>query len=154
MPLTKNAPHTVVLTGRQTMDVIPGRPIVGEGCKPGMHVEQYNNSGVLSWRLHSSATAMLPPYILLEQIANKTIEEAYENGSEALVGVLSNGQEYYPLVPSGENITMGDYFRSNGAGLLVEAADADATDNVAKAQALETLGAITVETRCRTIWNG
>lgn len=154
MPLTVNPPRTVVLTGRQTMDVIPGHPIIAVGAKPGMHVELFNNSGVLSWRPHSSATAMLPPYILLEQIANTGIEDAYPSGSEALVGVLRNGQEYYPTLPSGQDITMGDYLRSNGDGLLAEAADADATDNVAKAQALETLGVITVATRCRAIWNG
>ncbi len=154
MPITVNAPRTVVLTGRQTMDVISGRPIIAVGAKPGMHVELFNNSGVLSWRLHSSATAMTPPYILIEPIDNKTFEEAYTSGSEALVGVLRNGQEYYPIVPSGESITMGDYLRSNGAGLVVEAADADATDNVAKIQALETIGVITVATRCRAIWNG
>lgn len=154
MPYTIHPPNTVVLSGRAKMVVIGGVPAGEADIKPGMHVEQFSDSGVLSWRKHSSTTKMLPPYIAIEHIDNKGIDDAYDLGSECLVGTLENGMTYYPLVPSGQDITTGDYLGSNGAGLVVETADADATDNVAKAQALETLGAITVETRCRTQWNG
>lgn len=154
MPLTKNPPNTVVLTGRQTMVVIPSIPVIDTGCKPGMHAELFDSSGTLAWRKHSSATKMPSPYIFLEKIGQYGIDDAYDSGSEGLVGVLEGGQEYYPLIASGENITLGDYLRSNGAGLLVEAADADAADNVSRSQAIETIGVVAASTRCRVIWNG
>lgn len=119
--------------------VVTGTPL------PGMLVETYDDSGVAKWRAHSTQSGTFPqPAFLLERLwANQSIDDAYEDGELALVGIMHAGSLVYALIPSGQDIVAGDKLVSNGDGYLKEG-----TAGVV-ARAAETVGAVTAATRIR-----
>lgn len=150
MPLTPLPPNTILLSGRAHATIINDLPIIDTGALPGHFVEMFNSSGTLAWRKVTSATNMPSKHILLEEdYKNKALTEAYVSGSPAMVAVLERGMTVWALLPSGQDITDGDYLQQNGDGNLKEATSITAAANVAHYQAMETLGAITVLTRGR-----
>ena len=158
MPLTPLPPNTILLHGRDEAILINDRPIIDTGALPGMFVETFVTSvavpewpiGTLAYRKVSSATTNQSKHILLEEdYRNHGVDDAYLSGSPALVAVLEAGMTVWAIIPSGQDITKGDLLQQNGDGTLKEATGNTAAANVAHYMALETLGAITVATRCR-----
>jgi len=75
---------------------------------------------------------------------------AYASGDTVKVAALDAGDEATVFVASGANITEGDYLNSAGNGLFSEVSAAYASGTgPAMAMALETLGAVAVETAVR-----
>lgn len=153
MPLAKIPPNTILLVGRERayIDNNGQIPIIDTGALPGQFVELADIGGVLGWRKVTSATNIPSKFILLEDDINgKGVDQAYNSGDIPAIACLDLGMEVWALVPSGQDITQGDYLQQNGDGNLKEATAGTAAANVAHYQALETLGAITALTRCRT----
>jgi hypothetical protein len=92
---------------------------------------------------------VLTPVVALERIEmNKGIDDAYGVQDLVKAGYLRRGSFFLGIVPSGENIAIGDFLDVED-GKLVEAASSTADANVVRFRALETIGAVTVDTRCR-----
>lgn len=150
MALTKNPPNTIMLEGRDRATIIDKWPLIDTGALPGHFVEKFNSSGTLAWRKVTSATNMPSKFILLENdLNNLTLDTAYTSGDFPPVAVLDAGMVVWALVPSGQDITNGDYCQQNGGGTIKEATAVTAAANVAHYQALETLGAVNTLTRLR-----
>lgn len=150
MPLTPLPPNTVLLSNRAECTIINDIPIIDTGALPGHFVEMFVSGGKPAWRKVSSASNMPSKHILLEEdYRNNTLSTPYTSGTPAMVAVLEGGMTVWALIPSGENITACDYLQQNGDGNLKEATAITAAANVAHYQSLETLGALTVLTRCR-----
>lgn len=120
--------------------------IAVEAITPGMLVERHvDGSNNLGWGVHDAADDPAPPFIALEQDElNLTVDDAYAAGDLMKVGALRTGSTFWGLLPSGQNITKGDVLQSNGDGRFK--ADAGGEGRYA---ALEDIGAITADTRCR-----
>lgn len=152
MPLTPLKPNTILLSDRSDVDIINHIPVIDTGAKPGHFVELYSSSGTLAWRKVTSAVNVPSKFILLEQdIYARTLDTAYNSGEPGIVAALDVADEVWPILPSGQNITCGDPLQQNGDGKLKEATAVTAATNVAHYVALETLGAITADTRCRVM---
>ncbi len=150
MSITKLNPHKVLLAADEDIRVI-GDYSASATITPGMLVELYNNSGTLQWRAHSSATRIVSLFVAINQpFLNKTIDDTYASGDQMLVAPLEAGDVIYGLVPSGQNITQGDLLQSNGDGKFkADATSGAASSGQARFQALETIGSVNADTRCR-----
>ncbi len=150
MALAKLPPNTILLTGRERAYIIDKWPVIDTGAKPGHFVEKFNSGGTLAWRKVTSATNIPSKYILLEDdLHNKGLDDAYNSGDFPAVACLEVGMVVWALLPSGQDVTNGDYLQQNGDGTVKEATAVTAAANVAHYQALETLGAVTELTRLR-----
>jgi hypothetical protein len=149
--LEKHPPNTIILSGREHAVIINDLPIVDVGAKPGHFVELYLAAGnVVAWRRHSDAARQLSSFILVEQdIQNLGVDAPYNSGDNAIVAAIKPGMTLWPIIPSGQTINGADFLQSNGDGRLKEASAVTAAANVARLQALETLGVVTTDTRCR-----
>lgn len=148
MSITQLNPHTIRLSGIET---VINDLAASEAITPGHLVELASASaGVNKWRKNSSATNITPMFVALNQEElNLGIDTACAAGDLIPVGVLEPGDKFYGLLPSGQNIANGDLLQSNGDGTLKAATAATAAANVARFQALDNIGAITVQTRVR-----
>lgn len=147
MSVTVLDPNTILLHGMRN---VVNDYLASEAITPGHLVELAASSGVLKWRKNASATNQPTLAVALNQEEmNKGVDDAYASGDLVEAHFLKPGDVWWALVPSGEDIAIGDLLQSNGDGTLKEATAATATANVARFQALEALGAITVLTRCR-----
>lgn len=150
MALSKLIPNTILLTGRERAYIIDKWPLIDTDAKPGHFVEKFNSSGTLAWRKVTSATNMPSKFILLENdLNNDDLDTAYTSGDFVPVACLEVGMVVWPIVASGQDITNGDFCQQAGDGTIKEATATTAAANVAHYQALETLGAVTADTRLR-----
>lgn len=150
MALSKLTPNTILLTGRERAYIIDKWPLIDTGAKPGHFVEKFNSSGTLAWRKVTSATNVQSKFILLENdLNNDDLDTAYTSGDFVPVACLEVGMVVWPIVASGQDITNGDFCQQAGDGTIKEATATTAAANVAHYQALETLGAVTADTRLR-----
>lgn len=150
MALAKVSPNTILLTGRERAYIIDKWPLIDTDAKPGHFVEKFNSSGTLAWRKVTSATNMPSKFILLENdLNNDDLDTAYTSGDFVPVACLEVGMVVWPIVASGQDITNGDFCQQAGDGTIKEATATTAAANVAHYQALETLGAVTADTRLR-----
>lgn len=121
----------------------------GAEITPGMVIETYRDNLTLKWRPFNTAGGMMADYIALERLENNnTIDDPYGIGDLVKAAKLHNGSFFYGIVPSGEDIAIGDLLDVEG-GKLVEAADTTADANVVRFRALESIGAVTADTRLR-----
>lgn len=135
--------------------VLKGCPIVSEEgsatetIKPGYLVK-----GVSSVSKQTATTSSVPKAVALERDelgtgiddsiqGSGTISASYASGDAVKVGVFKSGEEATMYVASGQNITEDDLLESAGNGTLAEGS----TKPIARA--METLGAVTVETALR-----
>jgi hypothetical protein len=126
--------------------ILQGLPIYNEdgaagetGILPGMLV-----SGVTTIIKHGVATgAHMRTFALEREEMGKGIEDAYDLGDTVKVGAFAPGDVVNAIIPSGQNISAGDSLASDGTGKLRESS----TNPVG--YSLDTLGAITADTRCR-----
>ncbi len=133
MAITMKTPTQIYLGG-------PGPQLVedhvaGAAITPGMLIERYNDSGVLSWRAHASAGgAGQAAFALDRSEMNKGITDAYADGDLVKAAIAQPGDVFYALLPSGQNITQGGLLESAGDGTFRALAS-----GVALAQALESV---------------
>lgn len=148
MSITQLNPRTIILAGGE---VVIDDILASEAITPGHLVELFSASaGVNKWRKNSSATNITPMFVAINQPElNLGLETACAAGDLIPVAALEKGDIFYGLLPSGQNIANGDLLQSNGDGTMKAATDAAAAANVAKFQALDNIGAITVQTRVR-----
>lgn len=144
------APNRIRLSGEGGDAIINTYP-VGVTTTPGMLVELYKDTdNALKWRPHATATNVQSKFIALNQPEqNRGVDSAYVVGELAEVWSTEAGDMFWGLVPSGQNITAGDNLQSNGDGRLKAATASTAAAGVARYQALETIGAVTADTRLR-----
>lgn len=134
--------------------VLRGCPEVNEYGKATEQVKPgYLVKGVTSIAKQTS-TGWVPRALALERSelgtgidnahqGQSTVSAYYASGDQVKVGVFDSGDEATVFVASGQNITEDDYLESAGDGTFKEGT----TNPVARA--LETLGAVTVETALR-----
>lgn len=118
MAITRKAPNTVQLAGHGTMI---NTVHAGGAITPGMLIERYSNSGVENFRAHSTSGGFANVIFALDQgEMNKGIDDAYAAGD--LVKALKPwpGALIYAQIASGQNIAVGDFLESNGAGRLIK----------------------------------
>lgn len=146
-------PHKVLLSRQPDSDGdVDALYPLGVAATPGMLAEYYLNSGVFSVRPHSSATLIPTLAIFLPQtIHNKSIDDVIPIGDFPTVEFLEPGDVFFGIIPSGQNIAMGDYLQSNGDGKLKAATATTAAAGVARFQCVDVSpGAVTADTRVRT----
>jgi len=152
LALTATSPNKIMIAGDPTT-VIRHHPAGVGTIVPGMLIEGFNNGGVYSWRPHSAAAGIAPAFIAIDEpILNQTLSTtgpAYGAGALIPVWPARLGDVAWMLIPSGQNVTVGDALQSNGDGKLKAATATTATGNVAHFRALETTGAVTADTRVR-----
>lgn len=155
MAITKINPRTIHLGGPLT--VVAGDDSDGLGTHvasaaitPGMLVEQHADSGDLKWRPHGTDSEQVTLAVALnEPHLNHGIDTAYAIGDLVSVGFLGPGSVFYGIIPSGQDISVGEFLQSNGDGKLKTASATTATANVAKFQSLDAPGSVTADTRLR-----
>lgn len=148
-----NPNNVVMLSGRHEEEIIDYLPCAEDGLvKAGMLIEQVNDATIgLAWRRNSSATAMPDMYVSLPMdIAAKGLDDTFAYNDNLPAHPLRVGSCFWGLSNSGQTITRGAKYQSNGDGALKAVADA----TVARFRAQETLGLLTTTTRVRflVIW--
>lgn len=157
MSIPKNPPNTIYLggglPGGEGGATVVNEYSAGAAITPGMLIELYRNgSGKMQLRPHASATAVVAPWVATEQIQwNKTVDDAYAINDLVNSVHLRKGSTFWGLVPSGQDISNGEFLQSNGDGKLKSASATTADANVAQFQSLDNLGAVTADTRCRVL---
>jgi hypothetical protein len=147
MALTRKNPRTVHLGGPM---VLSNEHVASAAITPGYLVELHSDSGTLKARANASATNQPTLAVALNQPEqNEGIDDAYAAGDLVKMGFLAPGSVFYGVIPSGQDIAVGDYLQSNGDGKLKEATAVTATANVARFQSLDAPGAVTADTRLR-----
>lgn len=112
---------------------------------PGMLVEYRNDSGTLKWGVHDSADGAVQTAVALDEPEfNNGLSDAYAAGTKVRVGHFRAGDQFYGIVPSGQNITQGAYLQSNGDGKLKALGS-----GVGAFIAIETIGSVSADTRIR-----
>lgn len=145
--LAHNPTNTIHLGGEITK---LNEWIAGVEITPGMEVEFYNDGGKMKLRPLASATTMSSPIIALEKtIHNKTIDDVYKVNELVLCATFHKGATFNGILPSGQDITAGEFLQPNGDGRFKVATSTSAGDNVARYQAIQTVGAVTEDTRCK-----
>lgn len=147
MAITKYPPNLIRLSGGGPID---NEHAAGAAITPGMLIEGYGSAGSFLYRPHSSATTTAPLCVALEQVEmNLTVNDPYAINDLVKAWYMPIGATFWGIVQSGENIAVGDPVQSAGNGKLKEATSATAAAGVAKFQALEGIGAVVADTRCR-----
>lgn len=119
---------------------------------PGFLVELHDDSGETKVRPHDTDSEQVPMAVALDRPENnKEIDDDYAIGDAVKVGFLAPGSVFFGLIPSGQDISNGEYLQSNGDGKLKTASATTATANVAKFQSLDNPGSVTADTRIRAL---
>lgn len=85
---------------------------------PGMLL---NFSAANTVRAHNDdapANACLPMFALEDAFQGKGIDDEYVSGDPVNVWIPTRGDEVYAILEDGQNIAVGDFLESNGAGYL------------------------------------
>jgi hypothetical protein len=114
-----------------------------------MLVELHDDT-TLKVRANGSATEIAALAVALERNElNKTIDDAYAADDVVKFGYLGAGSVFYGLVPSGQSITFGALYQSNGDGKLKAATATTQAAMLGRFQSLDDTGAVTADTRLR-----
>ena len=116
MSITKMNPRTIHLGGPLTE--VNDLPLTGTPL-PGFLMERYSNSGVDTYRAHSTAGGPALPSVLPNQpYLKKAYDVAFADGDLAHVGVGVPGTTFYMIIGSGVNTPQGGFLESAGNGRL------------------------------------
>jgi len=149
MPVTKNNPNTIHLAGPCYISS-DDETNCSVASKPGMLAEMVDSSGVNKWKPNASATEIPTLAVFLNSPeSNIGIDTDYAIGATPKVGWLVPGSVFYGIVVSGENIDNCEKLQSNGDGKLKSATATTADAMLARFQALDDLGLVAADTRCR-----
>lgn len=149
MPITKNNPNRIHLAG-PIIIVSDDETNCGVAATPGMLAEMYDVSGVNKWRPNASATEIAALAVFLDSPeSNKGIDDVYAIGATPKVGFMGPGCVFYGIVVSGQNIANCELLQSNGDGKFKSATATTADAGLGRFQALDNLGLVAADTRCR-----
>lgn len=133
--------------------------VAGSGTSiiPGHLIEMYKDTdNVLKWRPESSATTIAQCFVALDfpemgQTVGSatTVDSVYTPGDIVHAWGMPLAAGWWGLVASGQTINVGDMLQKAGDGTLKAATASTAAANVAHFIAEETIGAVTVLTRCK-----
>lgn len=150
MAVTLRNPNTIYLGGGDGPGGESGCTYINdkvavETIKPGMILELHDDGGVPAWGVHDTADDPVSVVVALEQpFMNQGIDDNYSDGDLVLAGALRPGAMFYGIVPSGQDINIGDRLQSNGDGKLKAAAGG----SIRFVSHTDT-GAVTADTRLR-----
>lgn len=106
--------HTIRL--KSYLDVYNEIDAANDGLFPGRMVE-LNSSGNV--QEHSSAGgAAMPMFALEDELQGKDVDETYASGDPVQVWIPTRGDEVWAVLADGENVSIGDFLQSDGAGNL------------------------------------
>lgn len=127
----------------------------GTSIVPGHLIEMYSDTG-LKWRSNSSATVVPQMFVALDfpeqaQVVGSatTVDTPYAPGDIVHAWGMPLAAAWWGLVASGQTINEGDPLQSAGDGTLKAATSTAASAGVYRFIAEETIGAVTVLTRCK-----
>lgn len=116
MAITRNNPNCVFLGGTRTQI---GDLAASEAITPGHLIDRFNNSGVIRWRKHATASIAVAPIVATEQtMLNKGVDDAYAAGDLVEASALHKGATAWMFIASGQNIVAGNKLESAGDGTL------------------------------------
>ena len=151
MALTRQAPNTILISQRDQV-IIDDTLRCSAGITPGMLVEMAADSSELKWKVNAAAADMQYHAVALNApYLNDSISTAYATGDRVPVAFLTPGCVFYGIIPSGQDIAVGDHLQSNGDGKMKEATATTAAASVAHFQSLDAPGAVTADTRLRVV---
>ena len=83
---------------------------------PGMLVEQRSDGKI---QAHSKAVGnAVPMFALEDELQGKTIADNYAAGDPVQVWIPQRGEQVYAHLAAGQNVAVGTFLSSNGAGML------------------------------------
>lgn len=142
MAIIKHPPNTIHLGG--PIIKVNEHP-AGVAITPGMLIDGYNDAGTYKYRPHNSADAAVQRRFALEQISlNKGVDYPYAIGDLVEAAIFEPGSTVWAIIPSGQNIVVGDKLQSNGDGRVKELSTGQVIG-----EALDGPGAVTEDTRIR-----
>lgn len=148
MAISKRNPRTIFLSGPPAH--LENEYHAGVAITPGMLVELYDDGGVTKVRPNSSATEFVEKAVAIEQgELNKGIDDVYAIGDLVKVAYLRPGDQFYGLIPSGQDIATLELLQSNGDGKLKAATATTADANLGLFRAMDRPGDVNVDTRVR-----
>jgi hypothetical protein len=157
---SNNVPGKIALKRFNQWDQIDYM-VAGSGTSiiPGALIEMYKDTdNVLKWRPHSSATAMPQMFVALDfpemgqSVGSATsVDTAYVPGDIVHAWGMPSAAGFWGFVASGQTVNVGDPLQSagDGTGALKAATSTTASAGVYRFISEETIGAVTVLTRCK-----
>ncbi len=142
MSITRLNPNCVFLSGNRTQinDLA-----ASESITPGHLVDRFNNSGVIRWRKHATASiACAPAFATEHSMANKGVDDVYALNDLVEVSIGEPGAAFWAFIASGQNIVAGNKLESAGDGTLKIF-----SAGIVLASALENKPTVTALTRIR-----
>lgn len=119
---------------------------------PGMLVELHDSSGETKVRPHDTSTEVVTLAVALDRPENnKEITDNYASGDAVKVGFMAPGTIFYGIIPSGQNISNGEFLQSNGDGKLITASATTQDAALGKFQSLDNPGSVAADTRLRVL---
>jgi hypothetical protein len=116
MAITKYPPNTIWLGGQR---VEIGDIPASEAITPGMLVERFSSAGSQFWRKQVTAAADVSKSIATDMnMLNKGPDDICAVNDLIEVSVASPGSNWWMLIPSGQNISAGNFLESAGDGYL------------------------------------
>lgn len=101
---------------------------------PGMLIELGSAGTVVA---HNSAGAIaFPMFALEDELQGNDIDDAYASGDRVQCWIPQRGDQVYALLANGEDVSIGDFLVSDGAGRL-KALSSETADETVVAVALE-----------------
>jgi len=153
-----NTPNKIALKRFNQWDQIDYM-VAGSGTSiiPGHLIEMYKDTdNVLKWRPNSSATAMPQMAVALDfpemgqTVGSATsVDTPYTPGDIVHAWGMPSFAGFWGLVASGQTVNNGDPLQSAGDGTLKIATSTAASAGVYRFISEETIGAVTVLTRCK-----
>lgn len=122
------------------LETAEGRPVRKEAVAavaitPGELIESRNNSGTEEFGPHDTANGTAQPMFALENdLVGDDIDDDYDAGDTVQAGVFGPGDRVQAWLAYGENVAVGDFLTSDGAGALHAAAGSADKRIVAKAK--------------------
>lgn len=157
MSIAKLNPNTILLHGPSILwDADQGDAVgtfrASAAITPGWIIELHDNTNVLAWRPHGTDSEQVSTAVALDRPENNdTIDDDYSIADTVKAAWLSPGAVFFGVIPSGQDIQVGEFLQSNGDGKLKTASATTATANVAKFQSLDAPGSVIVDTRLRVV---
>jgi len=112
--MAASTPNTVLLKGDPL--AVEGVAAVSQAIKPGMLLERHTDG---TFRKHSVGGGNAVPMFAREfEIAGGGIDAVYDDGDRVLGYIGRKGDEFYAFLAAGQDVTLGEYLESNGAGAL------------------------------------
>lgn len=150
MAITRKTPTLVLLHSVLDNPIITDDLAASAAISYGYLIERHSDSGVLKWKANASATNQVEMAVALDEPElNQGLSGAYAAGDLVKAWHLQVGDVFYGVIPSGQDIAIGDLLQSNGDGKMKEATAATADANVARFRALSAPGAVTADTRVK-----